>query len=31
LSGVVKVAFGLARRAVRRGVEPDRAPGELKK
>ena len=31
LSGVVMLAFGLARRAVRRGVEPERVPGELKK
>jgi CDP-diacylglycerol--serine O-phosphatidyltransferase len=31
LSGVVMLAFGLARRAVRRGVETKRVPGELKK
>lgn len=31
LSGVVMLAFGLARRAVRRGVEPERVSGELKK
>jgi len=31
LSGVVMLAFGLTRRAVRRGVEPERVPGELKK